>query len=154
MSFDVTANTNRQNCDLFMMVVKDSDGITYIGNATFIPSGKRWVFSLIYKTFFTKLYGNKTISRVRLCLTDDDTSEWHPLDSCIQTMKCWSGARHMLCMFHAVTLAFFETVHPKLPRRSGKVTTKGKAYGTCSLCYLVIQAYIMLLCIFSQRTFS
>ena len=57
LSFDVTANTNRQNRDLFMMVVKDSDGRTYIGNATFIPSGKQWVFSLIYKTFFTNLYG-------------------------------------------------------------------------------------------------
>ena len=129
---DVTANTNKQNRDLFMMVVKDADGTTYIGNATFIPSGQRWVFSMIYQTFFVKLYGQTTISRNRLCLTDDDSAEWGPLDSCIQTIDCWKGSRHMLCMFHAVTISFFEQVHPKLPHRSGKVTSKGKLYGKCT----------------------
>ena len=73
--FDVTANTNKQNRDLFMMVVKDADGSTYIGNATLIPSGQRWVFSMIYQTFFVKLYGQTTISCNRLCLTDNGTSE-------------------------------------------------------------------------------
>ena len=139
MYLDVTANTNKQNRDLFMMVVKDSDGSTHIGNTTFIPSGKSWVFSLIYQTFFVTLYGKNTISRVRLCLTDDDTSEWRPLDSCMQTISCWSGARHMLCMFHAVTLAFFEQIHPKLPHKSGKVTSLGKKYGETALLFFIWQ---------------
>jgi hypothetical protein len=46
---DVTANTNRQKRDLFLMVVKDPCGSVYIGNITFIPSGKRWVYDMIYK---------------------------------------------------------------------------------------------------------
>ena len=49
---DVTANTNKQKWDLFLMVVKDADGSTYIGNATVIPSGKRWVYVMIYRNFF------------------------------------------------------------------------------------------------------
>ena len=56
MSLDVTANTNKQNRDLFMMVVKDSDGTTHIGNATFIPSGKSWVFLLCIKLFCHTLW--------------------------------------------------------------------------------------------------
>ena len=38
MFLDVTANTNRQKRDLFLMVVKDPCGSVYIGNITFIPS--------------------------------------------------------------------------------------------------------------------
>ena len=40
---DVTANTNKQKRELFLMVVKDANGKAYIGNATIIPCGKRWV---------------------------------------------------------------------------------------------------------------
>ena len=54
---DVTANTNKQKWDLFLMVVKDADGSTYISNATVIPSGKRWVYGMIYWNFFHNLYG-------------------------------------------------------------------------------------------------
>ena len=49
---NVTANTNKQKRDLFLMVVKDADVSTYIGNATVIPSGKRWVYAIIYRIFF------------------------------------------------------------------------------------------------------
>ena len=39
--FDVTARVNRQKRELFLMVVKATCGSTFIGNATFIPSGKK-----------------------------------------------------------------------------------------------------------------
>ena len=58
---DVTANTNCQKRNIFLMVIKDSDGSTSIGNITVMPSGKRWVYSLICQTFFAKLYGEGTI---------------------------------------------------------------------------------------------
>ena len=54
---DVTANTNRQKRDMFLLVVKDANGETFIGNATVIPSGQRWVFDKIYQSFFFNLYG-------------------------------------------------------------------------------------------------
>ena len=60
---DVTNNTNRQKRDLFLMVVKDVNGQTFIGNATFIPSGQHWVFMTIYQSFFVHLYGEATISQ-------------------------------------------------------------------------------------------
>ena len=41
---DVTANTNRQKRDLFVMVVKDASGEAYPANLTVIPSGQSWVF--------------------------------------------------------------------------------------------------------------
>ena len=63
---DITANTNRQKRDLFLMVVKDGNGETFIGNAIVVPSGKRWVFNKIYKYSFVYLYGKITISRNRL----------------------------------------------------------------------------------------
>ena len=48
---DVIANTNRQKRDLFLMVVKDSNGQTFIRNITAIPSGQCWVYAMIYKNF-------------------------------------------------------------------------------------------------------
>ena len=82
---DVTANTNKQKCDFFLMVVKDANGETFIGNATIIPSGKRRVFQKIYTKFFIHLYGEETIGRNRLALTDDDSSEHGSLDNAITT---------------------------------------------------------------------
>ena len=130
---DVTANTNKQKRDLFMMIVKDSNLQTFVGNLTVIPSGQRWVFDMIYKSFFIQLYGERSIENNRLVLTDDDMCEWGPLDDSINSVKCWQGSQHMLCMFHALTMQYFEKIYPKLPhtgRGTGrKLTKKGKEYG-------------------------
>ena len=67
---DVTANTNKLKRDIFLMVVRDANGQCFVGNLTVIPSGQSWVFMKIYRTFFVKLYGDVTISRNRLGLTD------------------------------------------------------------------------------------
>ena len=77
------------------MVMKDADGSTYIGNATVIPSGKRWVYAMIYRNVFHNIYGEVTISRNKLCLTDDDTAEWGPLEDCIKRYHV--GRFHFIC---------------------------------------------------------
>ena len=71
---DVIANTNRQKRDLFVLVLKDASGETNIGNASVLPCGKLWIFSMVYQKFLRYLYGDITLSRLRLALTDDDTS--------------------------------------------------------------------------------
>lgn len=129
---DVTGGTNKQKRDLFLAVAHDASGETFIGNATSIPSGKRWVFSTIYQSFFLLLYGETTMSRLRLALTDDDNAEWGPLDNCIKTMPCYGKATHMLCVFHALVMAFHEQVYPKLPHKRGDkhtLTAEGDMYG-------------------------
>ena len=96
---------------------------------------------VIYKDFLRELYGDKLISRNRLCLTDNDESEWGPLDAVIQTVPCWNGSIHMLCMFHALTLVFFETIYLKLPHRgkgkNRKLTLLGRSYGTFLIVYVI-----------------
>ena len=49
---DVTASTNLQKRDLFIMVVKDALGNVFPGNVSFLPLGQKWVFSKIYKDIF------------------------------------------------------------------------------------------------------
>ncbi len=123
---DVTANTNKQKRDLFVMVMKDASGETFVGNLTIIPSGQLWVFMRIYETFFVKLYGEHTISRNRLVLTDDDKSEHGPLDSLIASSPIYKKSKHMLCIFHAIVQTFQKEIYPKLPsqRRDGKQIDK------------------------------
>ena len=139
---DVTANTNRQKRNLLLMVVKDANGETFIGNATVIPSEKRWVFHRIYHDFFVILYGCHTIMRNRLILTDDDDAEHGPLDNLIDTTECYKRTLHMLCIFHAIVMPYKEQVHPKLPRKPGnskEVTALGDAYGETTPC---VQSFV------------
>ena len=96
---DVTANTNKQKCGLFLMVMKDANGETFVGNATIIPSNKRWVFLQIYQKQFLHLYGDIMIGCNGLTLTDDNNSEYGPLDNCIATIFCYADSKHMLCVF-------------------------------------------------------
>ena len=53
----VTSGTNKQKRDLFLMVVKDGNGETFVGNVTVIPSQQRWVFMKIYKIFSSIFMG-------------------------------------------------------------------------------------------------
>ena len=129
---DVTARTNRQKLGLFLLVVRDASRQCYCGNATFIPSGQSWIFLKIYETFFELLFGKVTISRNRLCLTDEDRSEFGPLERMIAIENHWALSKHMLCVFHALVKAFHELVYPHLPATTsgGKrcLTTRGKNY--------------------------
>ena len=78
------------------------------------------------------MLGELTISWNRLGLTDDDEAEWGPLDDAIKTIDCWKKYKHVLCNFHALTLAFFEQIHLKLPHKCGgtkrELTKVGNAY--------------------------
>ena len=130
---DVTYNVNKQHKDLFTTIVKDSSGQTFIGNTTLIPLGKHWVFGLIYKYFFPRIYGDVTILRNRLTLTDNDEAMWGPLENAIKFSKCWGNTVHMLCMFHALSIPFHESIYKLLPHcgtgKSKKLTPAGKCYG-------------------------
>ena len=143
---DTTANTNKQNRDLFLLVVKDASGETFIGNVTIIPSQQRWVFSKIYHSFFVRLYGKACMSRLRLAVTDDDPSAHGPLDMMFVTDPCYN-ATHMLCVFHGLVMQFQENVYPLLPHKRGSqkklLTKRGELYGTFSV-YILIGVLILL----------
>ena len=137
---DVTNSTNRQNKPLFLMVVKDANGETHIGNVCVLPSEQKWVFNEIYKTIFVSLYGETTMKRNRLMLTDEDTCAYEPVLDAIKNTETYANSELMLCMFHALAKKFKEMVFPHLPHdKSGKkLTERGEAYGTSSftLCFL------------------
>ena len=134
---DVTCCTNRQNKPLFLMVLKDANGEAHIGNISVLPSEKRWVFNEIFKTVFIELYGESTIRRNRLMLTDEDSAEVEPIMNSIATIDAYRGSVHMLCMFHALAKKFKELVYPKLPHEPGgnKLNECGEKYGTCYYVY-------------------
>ena len=151
---DVTANTNRQKRELFILVVKDASGETFIGNATVIPSGKKWVFLKIYQTFFLKLYGPVTIGRNRLAITDDDRSEYGPLENCVSTLECYAKSKHMLCIFHAIAMGFYEKIRPKLPHKKSKkkksreLTIDGDLFGNS---FVFLSLYFTSPCVLTKR---
>ena len=116
------------------MVVRDSSGRAFPGNATILPSGQKWVFNKICKVVFFAFFGPTIISRNRLAITDEDSSEITPYEDCLTTVQPYKKSMHMLCNFHAVMQPFQEEVYPKLPKKksgknSGKLTKKGETYG-------------------------
>jgi hypothetical protein len=124
---DVISGTNKQKRDLFLMVVKDGNGKTFVGNITVIPSQQRWVFMKIYQTFFVYLYGIVTVSRFQLAVMDDDVSAHGPFDCLIKTQSWYTNCVHMLCVFHGLIMMFHTDVYPLLPhKRQSKLLTKNR----------------------------
>ncbi len=128
---DGICSMNCQNKHLFLMVLKDANGEAHIGNISVLPSEKRWVFNEIFKTVFTKLYGESTIRCNRLMLTDEDSAEVEPIMNSIATIDAYHGSAHMLCMFHALAKKFKELVYPKLPHEpcGNELNECGEKYG-------------------------
>ena len=129
---DCTGCTNIQMRDLFVMAVRTPEGKTFPGNLTIIPSGQIWVFVAIYKQAFVHLYGDVTVLRCRLVITDEDFSQYHSLENLIFSQKEFEKIIVMLCIFHAVWGPFKKQIFPLLPKRSQNtnlLTEEGEAWG-------------------------
>ena len=83
---DVTTGTNRQNRDLFIMATRTTISKTFPGNLTVIPSGKRWIFFIIFHIAYLALFGAVTCSRNRLSLFDEDDCETGPFQNALATV--------------------------------------------------------------------
>ena len=81
------------------------------------------------------LYGDTTLSGLRLALTDDDTSSHSAFDAVTTAMKEISSAKHMLCVFHAVVVRYQNFVYGYLPKTQDSKTlaTEGEIYGEMTL---------------------
>jgi hypothetical protein len=128
---DVTGQTNRQKKDLFIAAIKDSVGQVFPGNITVIPSGKAWVFMLIFQHAFPFLFGEGTVSMNRLGLTDEDASEYGAFENCIESVAVYKDSKLMICTFHAIWQPFKEGIYPVLPRDTpgGELSDVGRLYG-------------------------
>ena len=131
MFMDVIAKTNCQKHDLFLMVVKDASSECSIGNTTILPCGQGWVFTKLFRYFYLQLYGEVTLSRLRLALTDDESAAHGAFDAATKVMACYARAKHMLCVFHAVVMRFHDSVYGKLPKIKGtrQLTAGAALYG-------------------------
>ena len=76
------------------------------------------MFTYVYQHFFSFLYGNLTVSRVRLALTNDDIAAHGVFDGSTQIVKHLRGAKHMICVFHAVVMKFQDIVYDLLPKKT------------------------------------
>ena len=94
-------------------------------------SGKAWVFCYITRSIFPTLFGEITVQRNRLGLTDEDPSEYRTFDANTKSDKNYQHSKAMLCTFHAIWKPFKETIRPRLPKKSCGVllSNLGKSYG-------------------------
>ena len=131
---NVTSSTNRGGRGLHLLVVKDASGETYIRCASILPCQQRWAFKNMH-AFLWILFGDTTMSRMRLMLIDDDLTEYGPFDACTKIDECYKFALHMLCVFHGLVIKFQEKVYTLLPCKrtnSKELSTVGNLCGECS----------------------
>ena len=84
---DTINNVNKQKRTMLVAILKHSNSNCFIGNISILPCEQQWVFYKIYEVFFPYLYGTKTISRIRLILTDDDKAEKAAIEAIKATIK-------------------------------------------------------------------
>ena len=134
---DVIATPNCQKRDLFLLVVKDASGETNVGNLSLLPCGKTWIFTQLYRHFLRFLYGEQTLSRNRLAMTDDDTASHGAFDCSSSVMPSLALSKNMLCTFHSIVMKYQEVVYPALPKKKGTkiLTNAARVYGKPYLYY-------------------
>ena len=71
----------------------DSDGRAWATNGSVILFETSLFFSWLYNNTFIYMHGKKTISQLRLDLTDENDSEFGPLDACVETRECYKNAK-------------------------------------------------------------
>ena len=104
-------------------------------------SGKAWVFRYITQSIFPKLFGDVTVQRNRLGLTDEDPLEYRTFEANTKSDKNYQQSKVMLCTFHTIWKPFKETIRPRLPKKSGGVllSTIGKSYGAFMMSNCITQ---------------
>ncbi len=112
---DVTCCTNHQNKPLFLMVIKDANGETQIGYISVLSFEKKWVFNEMSKRVFVELYGENTIHRNFLMLTDKDSAVYEPIMDSIATRVEYQQSKHMLSLFHAIAKNLMRKSTPNRP---------------------------------------
>ena len=80
---DVTAGTNLQECDLFVMVVRNPTGKHFQVTSPSFHIGKRWVFVTLSQVAFVFLYGAVTCSCNRINLHDEDHAQYGSFENAI-----------------------------------------------------------------------
>ena len=97
------------------------------------------MFQYITGSIFSKLFGDVTVQRNRLGLTDEDPSEYRTFEANTKSDKNYQYSKVMLCTFHAIWKPFKETIRPRLPKKSGGVLLSpiGKSYGEVVTTFLI-----------------
>ena len=153
---DVTARSNKQKRNLFVLVGRKPSGNSFISNVTLIPSGKfccvcihnlcstfgsllfsmyriligqAWVYRTCTRLIYPHLFGAVTVQRNRMGLTDEERAEYETFERNIAIDPNYCNSTLMLCCFHAIWMFFREKVRPHLPKKGQFLTAIGKEYG-------------------------
>ena len=87
-----------------------------------MPCGAQWAFKWIYEVGMPILLGESTIKMNRLCITDGDPHEYHPLKICMNNPSSpWYGSKHGLCEYHLLFQGWMKHVRPSIPSNQNEI---------------------------------
>ncbi len=99
-SVDVTEKTNLEKRGLFQATFLDGCGGTFIGMRAYLPNSQMSAFNWIYEEAMSHLFGDKTIERIQVVMSDGETALYEPIQSLSLSHTAWKGVKVMRCVYH------------------------------------------------------
>ena len=97
---DGTSKTNKEKFILFTVTVKDRFGKMCIVMRAFLPNEKNWAFHWLFSKAFPLLFPKRLLDRIRVVISDGDSSECNQIDIAIRTIL--RNAIRVRCAWHIV----------------------------------------------------
>ena len=85
---DGTSKTNKEKFILFTVTVKDRFGKMRIVMRAFLPNEKNWAFHWLFSKAFPLLFPKRLLDRIRVVISDGDSSECNQIDIAILIFLC------------------------------------------------------------------
>jgi hypothetical protein len=120
-AIDCVNKTNKEKKELLTFVGKDGNNNAFQGARAFIPSGKKWVFHLVFSHILPLFWGTHVCKRVKLLMTDGDPQEYMMLDNAITGGKFPNAVRGR-CMYHLFTQSWQKMVNKLQPSKMSNFT--------------------------------
>ena len=113
LHIDGTCHSNKERRPLILVTSKDNRGKMFTVLRAFLPSEQAWAFQWLFNTVFPQLLGKKTLSDVKLMVTDGDAQETSQLDYAIK--RHFPQVYRQRCVWHVVDRSWKSKLKTSLP---------------------------------------
>ena len=113
LHIDGTCHSNKERRPLILVTSKDNRGKMFTVLRAFLSSEQAWAFQWLFNTVFPQLLGKKTLSDVKLMVTDGDAQETSQLDYAIK--RHFPQVYRQRCVWHVVDRSWKSKLKTSLP---------------------------------------
>ena len=127
MAADTVNSTNNENREVATFAFLDGNNSAFQGARAYMPSGKKWVFNMIFSHLLPLFWGKAICNRIRLIATDGDSCEYTAVNNAI-AKGVYPNAVSTLCYYHTFVQQWNGMVRQHIPKTEAAKDTAETAY--------------------------